>query len=321
VKNNLKPSYSTIFKDYLAYQKRRVSEQGYISLKSITRLVISWFQKEHITLKKTTVQDIVRYKQYLSEKVQENGTPLTIGSICNYLKAGKRLFKYLVRQELRKSNPFEEVPLPRLPVHLSRNVLTESQMSLLLKKLIAFDTRKTKQERLERYRTHIVAELLYSTGLRIAEASALVPADIDITKRKVYVTKGKGGKNRIAFLTSYAADILKLYLKQGRGFINHHWRKNRNLLFGTDRATLASAVNNHLGIVCSELGIPVITSHGFRHSLGTHLLRAGCDIRHIQIILGHESLNSTQIYTKVDKEDLRNSIDLYHPRHLTAAAV
>jgi len=58
----------------------------------------------------------------------------------------------------------------------------------------------------------------------------------------------------------------------------------------------------------------VITSHGFRHSLGTHLLRSGCDMRHIQVILGHEALSTTQIYTKVDKEDLKKSLDAFHPR-------
>lgn len=73
-------------------------------------------------------------------------------------------------------------------------------------------------------------------------------------------------------------------------------------------------LNSRLRKLCLELEIPVITSHGFRHSLGTHLLRSGCDMRHIQVILGHDKLSSTQIYTKVYADDLKDSIDKYHPR-------
>ncbi|GHV12896.1 hypothetical protein FACS189491_06810 [Spirochaetia bacterium] len=103
--------------------------------------------------------------------------------------------------------------------------------------------------------------------------------------------------------------------KRGRpAVLGNYGRIDRDTVFGASPQWLTAAVNSGLKEACGELGLPVITSHGFRHSLGTHLLRAGCDLRYIQIILGHERLSTTQIYTSVDKEDLKKSLDRYHPR-------
>lgn len=108
---------------------------------------------------------------------------------------------------------------------------------------------------------------------------------------------------------------MKKYLARGRSAVlGGYVRNHGQTIFGADKSRLAIVLNAELKKVCTEMEIPVITSHGFRHSLGTHLLRAGCDMRYIQIILGHESLGSTQVYTKVDKDDLKRSLDAFHPR-------
>ena len=214
-----------------------------------------------------------------------------------------------------KSNPFEAVKNPRIQDHISRNVLTESQMNRLLETLSKYYEIKNKDKALRRYRCHVLAEFLYATGLRIAEAGSLVESNLDLEHRLVYIPEGKGGKARTAFLTSYAADVLKCYIKKGRqAVLKQYYREHEETLFGADKARVGSVLNEELREVCHELEIPVITSHGFRHSLGTHLLKNGCDMRYIQVILGHESLGTTQIYTKVDKDDLKNSIDEFHPR-------
>ncbi|MCF0242545.1 MAG: tyrosine-type recombinase/integrase, partial [Treponema sp.] len=140
--------------------------------------------------------------------------------------------------------------------------------------------------------------------------------NIDLANRKVFVPEGKGGKSRTAFLTGYACDVLEEYMKNGRKAVfGNYWRPEAEKLFGASKSRLAAVLNEELFEVCSELEIPVITSHGFRHSLGTHLLQNGCDMRYIQVILGHESIGTTQVYTNVYKEDLRNSIDEFHPRN------
>jgi integrase/recombinase XerD len=97
---------------------------------------------------------------------------------------------------------------------------------------------------------------------------------------------------------------------------NKHHEKMKDHLFGTNWRTLTGFLNTILKREsCRVLG-KELKSHDFRRALGYHLLRAGCSIRHIQSILGHEDIKSTEAYTKVDKEDLKKVFDQYHPRRL-----
>jgi len=309
----LSPENETMYHEFLDYYKFRVSSQGYQTIKYLSRMVIAWFDKRDIPLTEVSINDVMEFRKNLNECTE--GKKLTAGSIYNYLKMGRKIFRFMVKFEKRETNPFSEVKYPRLPDSISNNILNEAQMNRLLETLSMFHNAQSTGERLEKYRLHVVSVLLYATGIRISEAAALLPEDVDVKRREVVIRNGKGGKSRIAFLTGYAADVLDYYIRYGREvLLSRGWRKHRERLFGADVATLMSAVNRELSEVCVKLKIPVITCHGFRHSLGTHLLRAGCDLRHIQMILGHEKLNSTQRYTRVDRRDLRNIIDKYHPR-------
>lgn len=304
----LSSPYAEIYESYKAYVRRRINKPGEIKQRSLCLQILQWFDREDILPEEVSISDVVKYKQSISETVSRRGTVYSSGAICNFLKAGRVMWDYLVKEEKVPSNPFREVPYPRIPQHLTRNFLNESQMNRLLETLTHF-------ENLEEYRAHVVSEFLYATGLRIAEAASLEVGDIDTEQRMVYVREGKGGVSRIAFLTCYAADVMDQYLKKGREvLLEQKWRKNGEKVFGCDKRTLSGSVSETVSEVCKRLEQPEITCHGFRHSLGTHLLKAGCDMRHIQVILGHENLNSTQVYTRVDKDDLRESIDSYHPR-------
>jgi len=256
------------------------------------------------------------------KELYEPGQKISAGSVYNRLKMGRKLFRFMVKFGKRQTNPFLEVRYPRLPDGISRNILNEMQMNRLMDALSMFHNADTSDKRLEKYRAHVAAVLLYATGMRISEAAGLLPEDVDVKRREVIIRNGKGGKSRIAFLTGYAADVLDYYIRYGRpALLERGWRKHGSRLFGADTATLASAVNRELRKTCTELKIPVITCHGFRHSLGTHLLHAGCDMRHIQMILGHDKLNSTQQYTRVDRDDLKNIIDRYSPPRPVPAPV
>jgi len=306
----LLPENVSLYREFLNYYRLRVSIQGYQTIKNLSRSVIAWFEKKGIPMEEATIQDAMEYRKELYET--EEGQRISAGSVYNRLKMGRKLFKFMVDFGRRQTNPFLEVRYPRLPDGISRNILKETQMNRLLEALSMFHNADTPEERLEKYRAHVVSVLLYSTGMRISEAASLMPQDVDVKRREVVIRNGKGGKSRIAFLTGYAADVLDYYIRYGRlTLLKRGWRKHGNLLFGADTATLASAVNRELKKNCKNLKIPVITCHGFRHSLGTHLLHAGCDMRHIQMILGHDKLNSTQQYTRIDRDDLKNIIDRY----------
>lgn len=304
-----------LYEEFLAAVKRRVTSQGFTSLAGRVKRVLQWFEAEELDILEVTIREALRYQSYLAEHRDESGEFYTTGTMHNYLKAARSFFEYLRTSERIEENPFMELRYPRLSEHLSRNVLTEAQMGALLRELGRFDELPVWWMRERRYRVHVLAEVLYATGLRISEACSLIDSDFDLANRLVYLREGKGGKPRVAYLTEYAAAVVKRYIETGRAATRHgYMRAMGDRTFGANAGRVMSVMNRELETVCVSLGLPVITSHGFRHSLGTHLLRSGADMRYIQAILGHECLGTTQIYTHVDKEDLKKSLDQHHPR-------
>ena len=306
----LSAGYAELYEEFLAWQQRRVSARGYVSVQSTSRALLQWFEAQDIRLEEATVQDAFEYRAAAAGRVTKGGALVSAGTCCNLLKAARVFFRYLVMSGRRESNPFMAVGYPRMPERIHRNVLSEAQMGCLLERLRRFTN-------VAQYKAHVIAELLYATGLRIAEAASLAPSDIDTRQRLVYIREGKGGKARTAFLTGYAAEALERYLRRGRELVLRSYcgpRPQGHTVFCVGFARLSQELNPALREACTALELPVITSHGFRHSLGTHLLRAGCDMRHIQAILGHDQLRTTQVYTHLDKDDVKASLDAHHPR-------
>jgi site-specific recombinase XerD len=309
-----------LYHDFVDYYRQRVSDSGYLAIKDLGKFLVTWFENNNIDMTTATIHDVMKYKKSLYDL--KSGKHLSAGTIYNRLKIGRKFFKFLVQSGKRTSNPFADLKYPRLPETITRNVLNEMQMMKLLEKLSHFDAAETQKGRLEKYRLHIVVVLLYATGMRIFEAGSLFPEDVDVKRREVVIRCGKGGKSRIAYLTGYAADVLDNFLQRGRKLLlARAWRKNGSRLFGLSAASLMKTVNRGLNKICKELDLPYITCHCFRHSLGTHLLKAGCDMRYIQLILGHDKISSTQQYTRVDREDLQNIIDRFHPRNMVKGGI
>jgi integrase/recombinase XerD len=126
------------------------------------------------------------------------------------------------------------------------------------------------------------------------------------------VRQGKGGKDRIVFLTHWAAELLHEFL--GLRHLIVRGAEATKRLFGLDQSTITTSYNAWLNVRSQKVGIGRWYNHKFRHALGYHLLRSGCSLRYIQGILGHEKIRTTEIYTKVDSEDVREVLDAYHPR-------
>jgi site-specific recombinase XerD len=312
----LREPYASLYEEFLSYQKPRTSAQGYKACAARLRVVAGWLDREDIPPEEAAIADVLRFRKESGERPGKTGGPVCGGTIHNYLHSGRIFFDYLISTGRRNTNPFREVGYPRKPEHLSRNVLTVAQMRVLLEALGRFYEPPEPRRRMTRYRLHVLAEFLYATGLRIAEAAGLTEANLDLERRMVYVPAGKGGAPRTAFLSGYAAEVMARYLAQGRPALEASGQgQGRNgTVFGACHDRLKIFLNRELKKICAALELPVITSHAFRHSLGTHLLKAGCDMRHIQVILGHERLGTTQIYTRVDIEDLKYSLDRFHPR-------
>ena len=162
-------------------------------------------------------------------------------------------------------------------------------------------------------RDRLVLELLYATGIRVSELCGLDLADVDRVRRVVRVL-GKGGKERAVPYGVPAEAALAAWLRSGRpALVGPH--SGAALVLGARGARLqATSARRLVSRYASASGLPHTSPHGLRHSAATHLLEGGADLRSVQELLGHASLASTQIYTHVSVERLRQAYEQAHPR-------
>jgi site-specific recombinase XerD len=260
------------------------------------------------------VRSAQEFQTHLATLEDEPGKPhyaaLTVKS---YMSMAARFYAFLKNEKQVFSNPFLSVKRIRAERKLPRAVSTEPVMCAMLESLSRFWEHRQVRQRRMYYKTHVVAELMYASGMRMGEVLKLKAGDVDFEAKTVLVRGGKGGKDRIAFLNEYSSRVLKLYVETMRDLVNSN--REDDTIFGIkSQATVGAVFHRNLSAAAVQYGLSRFTSHAFRHTLGFHLLRRGCDLRYIQLILGHEDMNTTTIYTKVDKLDLRNELDRCHPR-------
>jgi integrase/recombinase XerD len=254
------------------------------------------------------------FQTHLATMEDPDGSPhyatLTVKTIVG---VASRFYNYLKHAGLVASNPFLKIKRIRTERKLPRNIPQEAKLMELLEKFRRFWDREFLRDQRIYYKIHAIAELQYATGMRIREVLNLKESDIDFRGRTIRVADAKKGRERTAYLNEYATGVLELYARQMREAVNVN--KDGDALFGLrDESAIVSTLNKYLTLEGKRLGIGRFTSHNFRHCLGFHLLRRGCDMRYIQLILGHEDMNTTTIYTKVEKGDLKEELDRYHPR-------
>ena len=187
----LREPYASLYEEFLSYQKPRTSAQGYKACAARLRVVTGWFDREDILPEEAAIPDVLRFKKEAGERTGKTGTAVCGGTVHNYLHSGRILFDYLIATGRRSANPFREAGYPRQTEHLSRNVLTVAQMCTLLETLGKFYELPEPRRRMERYRLHVLAEFLYATGLRIAEAAGLTEANLDLERGWSMCLRGK----------------------------------------------------------------------------------------------------------------------------------
>ncbi len=288
--------------------------QGLRALRYRIPKLLVFLRERALPLREVTVEQALEYQSWLIQSGCGDGRPYCNSTIVTYLKGAAHFYSFLERRGVVDSNPFAEIRRVRAEKRLPRNLPKEPQMEMLLGELARFDSPAHLNARITRYRVHVIAECMYATGIRSTEAASLRPEDIDFSRGLLYIREGKGGASRVAYLNQYSLEILRLYSDRMRPLIHAKGWARGELLFGCDWMSFGKLVNRSLRTITAALALPPFTSHDFRHSLGYHLLRAGCNIRHIQQILGHKHLRNTEIYTKVDREELREVLDTFHPR-------
>ncbi|MDA0775113.1 MAG: tyrosine recombinase XerC [Proteobacteria bacterium] len=221
-------------------------------------------------------------------------------SIQRHLSSAKGFFKFLKKNLLIESSPFELVTAPKAANYLPE-VLSPEDVSQLL---------NFKPSDSLEIRDLAIIELMYSSGLRVSEA-ANVNLDHFEEEKSFLRVFGKGSKTRLVPIGRYAKDAIENWIIERAKFSNES-----NALFinlkGT-RLTVRS-IQLRLKRMATKQGLPPIHPHMLRHSFATHMLESSGDLRTIQELLGHSSLSTTQIYTKLDYQHLVKIYDEYHPR-------
>ncbi|CAH0124601.1 site-specific tyrosine recombinase XerD [Chryseobacterium sp. WG14] len=272
------------------------------------------------------VRDIKKLKDYAEEDLANVG-PDSIGyenlqeyifnlskqkfserSQARWISSIKAFFKFLLEDEFREDNPAALLEGPKLGLYLP------DTLSLLdINKIIAAIEINTDLGK----RNNCIIEVLYGCGLRVSELIDLKISNINFKEQYIKVN-GKGNKTRFVPLADYTAELLENYIKEVRskGKIN---KKYEDTLFLNSRGTSMSRVIVFLIIkeLTDKAGVnKKISPHTFRHSFATHLLQNGADLRYIQEMLGHSSITTTEIYTHLKTEELRDVILSYHPRNI-----
>lgn len=253
------------------------------------------------------------YQTYLTTLENPDGSiHYSANAVSKMMYMVKLFYEYLKTKGMVHTNPFKNIRHIKRKNKIPKNIPKEDKMDKFLESLRRFWEKKHLWHKRNLYKVHVIAELMYATGLRLQEVADLEVEDIDVHAKIVLVRKGKEGERK-ACLNEYAAQVLQYYINEMREYVNKN-RESKKLFGVKNGRMLDPMLNGWLKQMGDAAGIKRFTSHGFRHTLGFHLLRRGCGFRYIQLILGHKDMRATTIYAKVEKEDLRNELDACHPR-------
>ena len=242
-------------------------------------------------------EDIKKYLIHL------NKNNISEKSVANKISSLKSFYKYLIIEKITSKSPLDKIELPKIKKTLPK-ALSIEEVNILLNIPLndKFD-----------YRNKAMIELLYATGLRVSELVNLKLNNINFDQEYLK-TMGNGSKERIVPIGEYAMYYLKYYIDNYRNdFLRD---KESEYIFISNQSKKMTRQTFFLLLkkIAKKEGIKTYFSpHTLRHSFATHLLRYGADLRSIQELLGHSSISTTQIYTHVEKEKVKEEYKNFHP--------
>ncbi|MGQ8818134.1 site-specific tyrosine recombinase XerD [Serratia sp. NA_13] len=280
--------------------ERNLAENTLASYRLDLQALGAWLNQKNSSLLQAQALDL---QAFLADRV-EGGYKAT--SSARLLSAMRRLFQYLYRENMRADDPTALLASPKLPQRLPKD-LSEAQVDALLKAPCV-------DQPLE-LRDKAMLEVLYATGLRVSELVGLTISDVSLRQGVVRVI-GKGNKERLVPLGEEAVYWIENYLEHGRP-----WMVNGqalDVLFPSNRSQQMTRQTfwhriKHYAILAG-IDSERLSPHVLRHAFATHLLNHGADLRVVQMLLGHSDLSTTQIYTHVATERLKQLHQQHHPR-------
>ena len=279
--------------------KKGLSKNTTLAYKSDLKLFLIWLDG---CKKKFSNIDRIEINNYLAYRL-DNGTSLS--TIQRIITCIKSFYSFLFENNIIENNPAQLIENPKKRRKLP-TIITENEVMKLLE---SPDVKTNKG-----LRDKCILELLYSSGLRISELLNIKINEISKEKKFLKI-KGKGNKERLVPIGSSAMNLLIVYLDTYR--LNIKISNNIDILFINENGSIISRqacwemIQKYASI---SLINKKISPHNLRHAFATHLLNNGADLRTVQMLLGHASLSTTQIYTHIAKERLVKFHQKYHPR-------
>ena len=270
-------------------------------------------QKRINEIEKIDKKCILNYYEFLKKKAFSKATLQRRYSALN------QLFKYLIRQNILQTNPMLTMRRQKKEVKLPK-FLTEEEIRKIIStysNTINSNTINSNISEIKKFRNRLIIEMLYSTGMRVSELCGLPLKAVLVSKKeavddyKFITIRGKGQKERIVPLRKDVVLELQEYIKLTA-------KKGQKYLFENDKNG-APITRRMVGIILKQAAILAdlnpekVSPHKIRHSFATHLLQKGLDIREIQELLGHSSIDTTAIYAKIDTKKAKEVLEKYHP--------
>ncbi|MBN3136067.1 site-specific tyrosine recombinase XerD [Pectobacterium punjabense] len=280
--------------------ERNLAENTLASYRLDLRTLAEWLAHHDNDLLQAQSLDL---QAFLADRV-EGGYKAT--SSARLLSAMRRFFQYLYREKRRSDDPSAVLSSPKLPQRLPKD-LSEAQVDTLL-------NAPSIEQPLE-LRDKAMLEVLYATGLRVSELVSLTMSDVSLRQGVVRVL-GKGNKERLVPLGEEAVYWIEYYLEHSRPWLLNG--QTLDVLFPSNRARQMTRQTfwhriKHYAVLAS-IDSEKLSPHVLRHAFATHLLNHGADLRVVQMLLGHSDLSTTQIYTHVATERLKQLHQQHHPR-------
>lgn len=288
------------FRDYLKIERglsANTIENYHFDLRKLTNFL-------SLTANSVSPSDISADE--LQEFIYNLSKHVKSSSQARVISALKSFFQYLIFTDVRDDNPLELIETPRTGRKLPDTLSIDDIDKLI--SAINIDTA-------EAQRNHAILETLYGCGLRVSELVSLKISDLFFDEGFVKIT-GKGNKQRFVPIGRAAADAINLYKNDSRKKLSIVKGDEDTLFLNRRGKQLTRAmIFTIIKRLAAEISLEkTIGPHTFRHSFATHLLENGADLRSIQLMLGHESITTTEIYVHLDRKRLAETINAFHPR-------
>ena len=287
------------FKSYLQVE-RSLSTNSVDAYISDVKKLAAFAKKNKISELKINKSDLSDFVSNISKE------GISARSQSRIISGIKAFYKYLIMEDYITADPTQLLESPKIGMKLPDTLSIEE-----IDKLIAAIDLSTEQG--ERNRSML--EILYSCGLRVTELITLKLSNVSFVEGFIKVI-GKGDKERLAPIGKTALKYLNIYISEVRNHQNIQ-KGYEDIIFLNRRGKQLTRVMIFTIIkqLAEKIGLKKkISPHTFRHSFATHLIQGGADLRAVQEMLGHESITTTEIYTHLDKEYLREAIIQFHPR-------